>query len=216
MTHPHTVTVPGAAAGWCDTLDKFGTMTIDTVLAPAIKMAEEGFPVHPMAVRFGPSRNFYLRFIDVYSNVFFFVGVMCACPPPSPSCCCREDTRTGMVISMVMCCVDKRGEASTAPHKPSSTSLQSLRRIFLTSMGGGFLGANMLLLFQAHGWESGSYLLKEPTNKYGGAMLKPDGQAPKAGDIMRMPELAATFREVAASIYCINKYIQKILHIITV
>lgn len=54
LTHPHTVTVPGAAAGWCDTLDKFGTMTIDTVLAPAIKMAEEGFPVHPMAVRFGP------------------------------------------------------------------------------------------------------------------------------------------------------------------
>ena len=74
----------------------------------------------------------------------------------------------------------------------------------------------MLLLFQAHGWESGSYLLKEPTNKYGGAMLKPDGQAPKAGDIMRMPELAATFREVAASIYCINKDIQKIPHIITV
>ena len=38
---------------------------------------------------------------------------------------------------------------------------------------------------------------QDPKNKHGGAMLKPDGQAPKAGDIMRMPELAATFREVA-------------------
>lgn len=83
MTHPHTVTVPGAAAGWCDTLDKFGTMTIDTVLAPAIKMAEEGFPVHPMAVRFGPSRNFYLRIIDVNSNGFIFWCDVCM-PPPHP------------------------------------------------------------------------------------------------------------------------------------
>jgi gamma-glutamyltranspeptidase/glutathione hydrolase len=44
----HTVTVPGAAAGWVDTIETFGTMTIKEVLSPAIKLAEEGFPVAPI------------------------------------------------------------------------------------------------------------------------------------------------------------------------
>ena len=49
LYHPHTVTVPGAAAGWCDALDRFGTISIDKALDPAIKLAEEGFPVHALA-----------------------------------------------------------------------------------------------------------------------------------------------------------------------
>lgn len=48
---PHTVTVPGAAAGWIDTLEKFGTMTIKEVLSPPIKLAEEGFPVSSLTAR---------------------------------------------------------------------------------------------------------------------------------------------------------------------
>ena len=44
----HTVTVPGAAAGWVDTIKNFGTMEMKDVLAPAIKLAEEGFPVAPI------------------------------------------------------------------------------------------------------------------------------------------------------------------------
>ena len=47
----HTVTVPGAAAGWVDTVEKFGTMEIKDVLAPAIRLAEEGFPVAPLTSR---------------------------------------------------------------------------------------------------------------------------------------------------------------------
>ncbi|MFP3896699.1 MAG: gamma-glutamyltransferase [Anaerolineales bacterium] len=39
------VTVPGAAAGWVDVLERFGTFGLDTVLKPAIAYAEEGFPV---------------------------------------------------------------------------------------------------------------------------------------------------------------------------
>ena len=45
---PHTVTVPGAAAGWVDTIEKFGTMTLREVLQPAIELAENGFPVSPI------------------------------------------------------------------------------------------------------------------------------------------------------------------------
>jgi gamma-glutamyltranspeptidase/glutathione hydrolase len=41
------VTVPGAAAAWVDTVEKFGSgkLSIAEVLAPAIRLAEEGVPV---------------------------------------------------------------------------------------------------------------------------------------------------------------------------
>lgn len=39
------VTVPGAAAGWADTVARFGRLGLDKVLQPAIAYAEEGFPV---------------------------------------------------------------------------------------------------------------------------------------------------------------------------
>jgi gamma-glutamyltranspeptidase/glutathione hydrolase len=42
---PHAVTVPGAAAGWSDTLERHGRMSLADVLAPAIRIAEEGYPV---------------------------------------------------------------------------------------------------------------------------------------------------------------------------
>ena len=41
----HTVTIPGALDGWCSLLDKYGTMSLAQVLAPAIRLAEHGFPV---------------------------------------------------------------------------------------------------------------------------------------------------------------------------
>jgi gamma-glutamyltranspeptidase/glutathione hydrolase len=46
----HTVTVPGACAGWCDAVEKWGSGTKDmaALLAPAIALAEEGFPVHEL------------------------------------------------------------------------------------------------------------------------------------------------------------------------
>ncbi len=45
---PRSVTVPGAVAGWAALLERFGTMTFAEVLAPAIRVAEEGFPVTPI------------------------------------------------------------------------------------------------------------------------------------------------------------------------
>jgi len=41
----HTVTVPGAVAGWAMLLERFGRRGFRDVLAPAIRLAEDGFPV---------------------------------------------------------------------------------------------------------------------------------------------------------------------------
>ncbi|KAI9658183.1 MAG: hypothetical protein M1831_004030 [Alyxoria varia] len=44
----HSVTVPGAAAGWVDTVEKLGSgkVSLAQVLQPAVDLGEEGFPVH--------------------------------------------------------------------------------------------------------------------------------------------------------------------------
>jgi gamma-glutamyltranspeptidase/glutathione hydrolase len=44
----HTVTVPGACAGWEDTIERHGRLALAEVLAPAIALAEDGYPVAPM------------------------------------------------------------------------------------------------------------------------------------------------------------------------
>ena len=50
--HAHTVTVPGACAGWCDLITRHGTMPLAEILAPAIGLADEGFPVAPLTAHF--------------------------------------------------------------------------------------------------------------------------------------------------------------------
>lgn len=46
--HAHTVTVPGAAAAWEETISRFGTLPLATVIEPARRLAERGFPVAPL------------------------------------------------------------------------------------------------------------------------------------------------------------------------
>ncbi len=46
--HPHACTVPGAAGAWCDAIEKWGSLPLATVLEPAVRLAEEGFPVAPI------------------------------------------------------------------------------------------------------------------------------------------------------------------------
>lgn len=54
MTSPLAVTVPGAAAGWVDTVEKFGSgrLSLEQILAPAIELGEEGFPVSELSSHF--------------------------------------------------------------------------------------------------------------------------------------------------------------------
>ena len=50
--HPYTITVPGACAGWCDLVARHGRLPLAAILAPAIRLAEEGFPVAPITSYF--------------------------------------------------------------------------------------------------------------------------------------------------------------------
>ena len=47
----HAVSVPGAAAGWSDLLERHGRMTLADVLRPAIETAERGYPVSELIAR---------------------------------------------------------------------------------------------------------------------------------------------------------------------
>ncbi len=48
LSHIHCVTVPGAAAGWADAVERWGSMPLSAVLQPAIDLARRGFPVTPV------------------------------------------------------------------------------------------------------------------------------------------------------------------------
>jgi gamma-glutamyltranspeptidase/glutathione hydrolase len=54
MTSVHAVTTPGAAAGWVDTVEKFGSgnVTLEEILTPAIELGEQGFPVSELSACF--------------------------------------------------------------------------------------------------------------------------------------------------------------------
>ncbi|KAK4127590.1 gamma-glutamyltranspeptidase [Parathielavia appendiculata] len=47
MMSVHAVTVPGAAAGWVDAVQRFGSgkLSLEQILAPAVELGEKGFPV---------------------------------------------------------------------------------------------------------------------------------------------------------------------------
>ncbi|OLY80267.1 putative gamma-glutamyltransferase YwrD [Smittium mucronatum] len=57
---PHAVSVPGAAAGWVDTVNKFGSKKLDLfeILEPAINLAQDGFPVTEIVSHSVPCLNF--------------------------------------------------------------------------------------------------------------------------------------------------------------
>ncbi len=50
--HPYTVTVPGACSGWAALSERFGHLALGEALEPAIRLAEEGFPVAPLTAYF--------------------------------------------------------------------------------------------------------------------------------------------------------------------
>ena len=50
--HPYTITVPGACSAWCAMVERYGRLQLSDVLAPAIRLADEGFPVAPNTAYF--------------------------------------------------------------------------------------------------------------------------------------------------------------------
>lgn len=53
MLNALATTTPGAAAGWVDTIEKFGSgkLSLEQILQPAIELGEEGFPVSELSSR---------------------------------------------------------------------------------------------------------------------------------------------------------------------
>ncbi len=45
------ITVPGALSGWAALLERYGTLSLAEALQPAIRLAEQGFPVSPIIAR---------------------------------------------------------------------------------------------------------------------------------------------------------------------
>jgi gamma-glutamyltranspeptidase/glutathione hydrolase len=64
MDSVHAATVPGAAAGWVDCHERFGSgkVTLEEVLAPAIDLAENGFPVSELSATF-------VSIVDVFGDL---------------------------------------------------------------------------------------------------------------------------------------------------
>ena len=60
---PHAVTVPGAVAGYCAFLDKFGSgkFSLAQLLEPAIDYAENGFAVHEWVAASWKDHENYLK-----------------------------------------------------------------------------------------------------------------------------------------------------------
>lgn len=54
MNHVHAATIPGAAAGWVDTVERFGSgkLSLEQILEPAIEMGEKGCPISEISSRY--------------------------------------------------------------------------------------------------------------------------------------------------------------------
>jgi gamma-glutamyltranspeptidase/glutathione hydrolase len=63
MGHIHAITVPGAAAGWVDVVQKLGSgrVGMGEILGEAIRLSEEGFPVSELSARFWAEGEKVLR-----------------------------------------------------------------------------------------------------------------------------------------------------------
>lgn len=67
------VTVPGSLSGWAALLEKYGTLTLAQALAPAIAIAEAGFPVTPIIAQGWGDQEALLR-RDEGARATFLLG----------------------------------------------------------------------------------------------------------------------------------------------
>ena len=71
--------IPGNVAGWFEAMKKHGRLPASEVFAPAIRLAQEGFPLHPANVRFikiGRPRLNQAGF-EVFGSMPLRIGAIC-------------------------------------------------------------------------------------------------------------------------------------------
>jgi len=69
-----TVTVPGTVAGWDALREKFGTLTFAQLLEPAIRMAEDGFPLMEVTARLWAGSEKWLQEIPEAAKTWLIDG----------------------------------------------------------------------------------------------------------------------------------------------
>ena len=74
QTGIHTVTIPGAVAGWDALRTRFGTLSLADILAPTIYYAEEGFPVTEVIAQGWASSSEKLRERPHAAKTYFIDG----------------------------------------------------------------------------------------------------------------------------------------------
>lgn len=67
---PLSITVPGAVDGWFAALDRFGSLSAETVLAPAIEYAQDGVPVTAKLGGWLAKAELLLKRWDSSANIF--------------------------------------------------------------------------------------------------------------------------------------------------
>ena len=85
--HAHSVTVPGAVAGWADAVQRWGALPLAASLAPAIALADEGFPVSPITAAHWARGEAQLRTGPHFAE-------MMVPPLPDAACSGHEDAHT--------------------------------------------------------------------------------------------------------------------------
>jgi gamma-glutamyltranspeptidase / glutathione hydrolase len=77
--HPYTITVPGACAGWCDLIERHGRLSMSRILAPAIRLAETGFPVAPLT-----ALSWQAQMVETFNMAFGGKELTVQGRPPKP------------------------------------------------------------------------------------------------------------------------------------
>src|SRR5713101_3822002 len=67
---PLSITVPGAVDGWFEALGRFGTLPVESILAPAIEYAENGVPVTAKLSSWLARAELLLKRWDSSANIF--------------------------------------------------------------------------------------------------------------------------------------------------
>ena len=70
----HAVTVPGVVAGWDALREKFGTLPMAQLLEPAIRTAEDGFPLMEVTARLWAGSEAWLRGIPEAAKTWLIEG----------------------------------------------------------------------------------------------------------------------------------------------
>lgn len=97
-----SATVPGAAAGWCDTIEKYGSgkLTMEQILMPAIELAEKGFPVSQISAHL-VSRMPSLRDQLMTSHSGRSTKIAYAMALPTSERCCTKIPRPKILYELL-------------------------------------------------------------------------------------------------------------------